>query len=94
MGDIYDIDEMVVKIIKGGKFRVKFASSGFNLLPGGKKIMFRGDIPSIFSLAKIIGILSGKKYRLERKNNILVFRFFKEGKKIRKDNSRSEFYLI
>ena len=81
MGDIYDIDEMVVKIIKRGKFKVKFASIGFNLLPGGKKIMFRGDMPSVFSLAKIIGILSGgKKYKMERKNNdILVFRFFKGG---------------
>ena len=74
----YDIDEMIVKIIKRGKFKVKFASRGFNLLSGGKKIMFRGNMPGIFSLAKIIGILSGKKYRLERKNNILVFRFFKE----------------
>jgi len=56
------IDEMIVKIIKRGLFRVKFVSSGFNFLPGGKKIMFRGDMPSIFSLAKTIGILSGKKY--------------------------------
>jgi len=81
MGDIYDIDEMIVKIIKRGKFRVKFASRGFNSLPGGKKIIFRGDMPSVFSLAKIIGILSGgKKYKMERKNNdILVFRFFKGG---------------
>jgi len=70
------IDEMIVKIIKRGLFRVKFVSSGFNFLPGGKKIMFRGDMPSIFSLAKTIGILSGKKYKLERKNNILVFKFF------------------
>ena len=71
------IDEMIVKIIERGKlFKVKFISSGFNFLPGGKKIMFRGDMPSIFSLAKTIGILSGKKYKLERKNNILVFKFF------------------
>ncbi|MCD6085771.1 hypothetical protein J7J41_02150 [bacterium] len=77
MRDIGVIDEMVVKIIKRGKlFKVKFASSGFNFLPGGKKIIFRGNIPGIFSLARVIGVLSGKKYKMERKNNVLVFKFF------------------